>query len=232
MRKIPLPESDADHMHRVAVISMLNHSSSSVVDWDDSAALPSLDYSSCPELHPANIDAAKLLRMALTHDICEAIAGDITPHCCVNNERSREELEGAAMQHISRIVGEPLGSELADLWLEYEQQLTPTSVVVKDIDKFEMLAQALEYEQEHLKECPAGVDPLQDTPRSTKHNSISTNKINSNPPPVTDEPLRDFFQRQQGQMKTPLFQNLDAELRARRTKMLAEKKWGVTEGEK
>jgi 5'-deoxynucleotidase YfbR-like HD superfamily hydrolase len=198
-------------MHRVAVISMLYHSS---------AGSPELDYNACPELHPDNINAAKLLRMALTHDLCEAIAGDITPHC--TDSSSREDLECAAMQHIVRIVGEPLGSELADLWKEYEEQSTPTAVVVKDLDKFEMLAQALEYEQEHLRDCPAGASPLQDIPRS----------LNTPPPPITEQPLRDFFQRQQGQMKTPLFQKLDAELRARRTKMLAEKGWDVTAGEK
>lgn len=215
MRKIPLPESDADHMHRVAVMSMLYQSTL----YDD------LDYSACPELHPSSIDAVKLLRMAVTHDLCEAIAGDITPHC--TNESSREGLEAIAMQHIARIVGEPLGSELAALWQEYEEQSTPTSVVVKDLDKFEMLAQALEYEQEHLQDCPTGSNPLQDTPRS---NTPASSDVL--PPPITDEPLRDFFQRQHGQMKTPFFRKLDAELRTRRVKMLAERGWAVTEGEK
>jgi putative hydrolases of HD superfamily len=217
IRKVPTPESDSDHMHRVALTGMLYHSSASL----------DLDYSACPELHPDKIDATKLLRMAVTHDLCEAISGDITPHC--HNQGGRRELEEEAMQHIARIVGEPLGSELAALWKEYEDQTTPLAVVVKDLDKFEMLAQAFEYEQEHLNSCPAGVDPMRDTPTQLSPGSSIT--AMSDPPAIAEEPLRDFFQRQQGKMKTPLFQKLDAELRLRRKKMLATKGWQVTDGE-
>jgi putative hydrolases of HD superfamily len=216
IRKVPMPESDSDHMHRVALTGMLYHSSASV----------DLDYSACPDLHPDKIDATKLLRMAVTHDICEAIAGDITPHC--QNQSNRRELEEEAMQQIARIVGEPLGSELAALWKEYEDQTTPLAVVVKDLDKFEMLAQAFEYEQEHLNDCPAGVDPVRDTPSQLSSGSGTAIGVS---PSIAEEPLRDFFQRQQGKMKTPLFQKLDAELRSRRQKMLATKGWQVTDGE-
>ena len=181
MRQVPFPESDADHMHRVAVCSMLYHS-----DHDG------LDFTDCPDLNPDKIDANRLLRMALTHDLCEAIAGDVTPHCSALPEK--EAMEEAAMQHIARVVGDPLGTELAMLWQEYEDQETPVAVIVKDIDKFEMLVQAYEYEEEHLEECDS--NPLQDTPASGKALV---------PPAVCDEPLRDFFQRCQGQLKTPLF---------------------------
>ena len=150
------------------------------------------------------------------------------------------------MRHIARVVGEPLGSELAQLWREYEDQSTPTAMIVKDIDKFEMLVQAYEYEEEHLRECSPCRSPLQDTPRSNTsiNNDPTTAAVASPtqqqqqqqqqqpPPAVGDEPLRDFFQRCQGQIKTPLFRQLDAELRERRRKMLAEKGWDVTEGEK
>jgi putative hydrolases of HD superfamily len=214
IRKVPMPESDSDHMHRVALTGMLYHSTASF----------DLDYCACPDLHPDKIDATKLLRMAVTHDLCEAIAGDITPHC--QNQGSRRDFEEEAMQQIARIVGEPLGSELAALWKEYEDQTTPLAVVVKDLDKFEMLAQAFEYEQVHLNNCPAGIDPMRDTP------SLSSTAIGaSQPPTIAEEPLRDFFQRQQGKMKTPLFQKLDAELRLRRKAMLATKGWHVTDGE-
>jgi len=222
-RQIPFPESDADHMHRVALTSMLYH--------QQDATAASLDFSQCPELDPANIDAHHLLRMALTHDLCEAIAGDVTPHCGTDLLASKEESEEAAMHHIARIVGEPLGPQLAALWREYEDQSTPTAVIVKDIDKFEMLVQAVEYEEEHLRDCALGVDPLQDTPASAE-TAQSEDGTKPLPPSVCDEPLRDFFQRCQGQMKTPLFRKLDAELRERRRKMLAEKGWDITEGEK
>lgn len=38
-------------------------------------------------------------------------------------------------------------SEVETLWLEYEQQNTPESHLVKDFDKLEMVIQAHEYEQ-------------------------------------------------------------------------------------
>lgn len=37
--------------------------------------------------------------------------------------------------------------EVEQLWLEYEQQQTPESHLVKDFDKLEMILQAHEYEQ-------------------------------------------------------------------------------------
>ncbi len=41
--------------------------------------------------------------------------------------------------------------EMTTLWEEYEAQKTPESKAVRDLDKFDMLAQAHEYEEE-LKE--------------------------------------------------------------------------------
>lgn len=218
MRQVPWPESDADHMHRVAMTSMLYHQTDSFA----------LDYTECPELNPGNIDAHHLLRMALTHDLCEAMAGDVTPYCADELVQAKEKAEEAAMQQTARIVGEPLGTELAALWREYEDQITPTAIIVKDIDKFEMLVQAMEYEQEYLEVCGSGVDSMRD---SFAVAARQTNGDMFTIPTVCQEPLRQFFQKCQGQMKTPLFRKLDAELRERRKKMLAEKGWDLTDGE-
>jgi HD domain len=129
------------------------------------------------------------------------------------------------------VAGEPLGSELADLWSEYEDQATPVARIVRDIDKFEMLAQAYEYEAEHLRPC--GTDPLQDSRTSATAKDAAAASCPAPPPPrsIVDEPLRDFFHRQQGKMKSPIFQRLDKELRERRKAMLSGKGWGVTDGE-
>jgi putative hydrolase of HD superfamily len=37
--------------------------------------------------------------------------------------------------------------EISSLWEEYEAAATPEALLVKDFDKFEMIVQALEYEQ-------------------------------------------------------------------------------------
>ena len=225
-RQVPWPESDADHMHRVALTSMLYH--------QNDASSQHLDFTNCPELDPTNIDPNHLLRMALTHDLCEAMAGDVTPYCAAELVQSKEMAEQAAMEHIARIVGEPLGSQLAGLWREYEDQQTPTAIIVKDIDKFEMLVQATEYEQEHL--LPRGdtnVDPLQDSTATTSSINPGEKERRTNElPTIGEEPLRQFFQNCQGQMKTPLYRKLDAELRERRRNMLLAKGWDITEAEK
>jgi len=116
------PESVADHMYRAAMIAMI--------------------------VQDKSIDRDRLIRMALAHDLCESLAGDITP-CQKIPHEEKFRLEDAAMKHVKAALGDnPAGKELYQLWLEYEQQETPEAKLMKDIDKFEMVAQALEYEQD------------------------------------------------------------------------------------
>jgi putative hydrolase of HD superfamily len=179
---VPLPESDADHMHRCAICALLV--------TDDT------------------IDKIKLLRMALTHDLCEALAGDITPYC--KEVDSRHEKEQRAMQEIRKLVGGLLGLELYNLWKEYEDLKTPEAIYCKDIDKFEMVLQAYEYEKAHLK------------------NKKDASQEEQN---VENQPLRGFFVSTNATMKTPLFRRLDKELREKREGMLIERGWEVTDDE-
>lgn len=53
-----------------------------------------------------------------------------------------------AMLRFKSILGERIGGEFFALWLEYERGLTAESRLVKQLDKFEMKFQALEYEKE------------------------------------------------------------------------------------
>ena len=120
-RGVISPESDSDHMHRVALIAMM--------------------------IDDESVDRDKCIRMGLVHDVCECIAGDITPVCGVSKEE-KHRLEKAAMEKLQSILHpSKLGDELMALWLEYEDGKTPESVYVKDIDKFEMILQANEYEE-------------------------------------------------------------------------------------
>jgi putative hydrolase of HD superfamily len=82
--------------------------------------------------------------MALTHDLCEALAGDVTPLCNVTAEEKHQR-EDEAMQKIRDQVGGTVGQELYDYWLEYEHQESLESHYVKDIDKFEMVTQVKGY---------------------------------------------------------------------------------------
>lgn len=210
---VPLPESDADHMHRCAMCALLV--TSQLPDPRD-------DYSSGTnsQFHPANINGSKLLKMALTHDLCESIAGDITPFCDEGAVASKHDKEKAAMEQIREVVGDPLGKELFELWKEYEELSTPEALYCKDIDKFEMVMQAFEYEKAHLiskNELPSSCISSDDDGRKK---------------PALSEPLRTFYITTSKIMKSPMFQRLDAELRIEREEMLRQRGWEVLSEEK
>ncbi|KAF9680612.1 hypothetical protein SADUNF_Sadunf06G0139800 [Salix dunnii] len=108
-RDIKGPESISDHMYRMGLMALI-----------------------APDI--PGIDRDKCVKMAIVHDIAEAIVGDITPSDGVpKEEKSRKERE--ALEHI-------------ELWNEYEENSTPEAKIVKDFDKVEMILQALEYENE------------------------------------------------------------------------------------
>lgn len=98
------------------------------------------------------IDRDKCVKMAIVHDIAEAIVGDITPSDGVPKaEKSRKERE--ALEHMCELLGaESRAKEMSELWNEYEENSTPEAKIVKDFDKVEMILQALEYENEQGKD--------------------------------------------------------------------------------
>lgn len=113
-------ESIADHMYRMAIMACL--------------------------VQDESIDKFKAVKMALVHDMAEALVGDITPNCGISvEEKNRRETE--AMQYIKESLGDnPFGLEAQELWLEYAADVTKESQFVKDIDKTELYVQVVEYE--------------------------------------------------------------------------------------
>lgn len=213
---IPFPESDADHMHRCAMCAMILFQD---FDHDDH------DY------HPSKVDKNKLLKMALTHDLCESLAGDITPHCNTELLKTKEAKEQAAMEEIRQLVGDPLGKELFDLWREYEDQQSVEAIYCKDIDKFEMVVQAFEYEEKHLQ--PRNTEAVDhdvsvDVSAETIATPMSTNVGGG----ALEEPLRGFFASTNASIKTPLFRRMDREVRDRREILLNGRGWDVMEDER
>ncbi|CAI5453540.1 unnamed protein product [Caenorhabditis angaria] len=86
--------------------------------------------------------------MSLVHDIGEAIAGDITPHCGVSDQ-TKFDLESAAIAQIATYVPDAVGQDWSELWREYEAAETQTAQIVKHLDKFDMIVQADKYEQKY-----------------------------------------------------------------------------------
>ncbi|VFQ95182.1 unnamed protein product [Cuscuta campestris] len=126
-RGVKDPESISDHMYRMGVMALI------------STDLPGVDRDRC-------------VKMAIVHDIAEAIVGDITPADGVSKtEKSRRERE--AIEDMCKLLGGgPRAKEIKDLWLEYEDCSSLEAKVVKDFDKVEMILQALEYEIEQGKD--------------------------------------------------------------------------------
>ncbi|XP_004238984.1 uncharacterized protein [Solanum lycopersicum] len=119
-------ESIADHMYRMSLMALI------VGD------LPGVNRERC-------------IKMAIVHDIAEAIVGDITPSDGVPKaEKSR--LEQAALTEMCKVLGGGMrAEEIKELWQEYENNASLEANLVKDFDKVEMILQALEYESEHGK---------------------------------------------------------------------------------
>ncbi|CAI5715909.1 unnamed protein product [Peronospora effusa] len=134
---VTLPESVADHMYRMGMCCML---------LDDTNE---------------TVNRSKCMKMAIVHDLAESLVGDITPYDGVTEE-DKHRMEKEAMDEICNTLGDtPSATEIRALWNEYEAGSTEEAKIVKDLDKFEMILQADDYEK-------AQNIPLDDFFQSTK----------------------------------------------------------------
>ena len=81
-----------------------------------------------------DVDALTVLKMLLIHDVVEIDAGDVYTY----DESARAAIaavEEVAARRIFGLLGEPLGAELLDLWLEFEAAQTPSAKFAKAIDR-------------------------------------------------------------------------------------------------
>lgn len=130
-------ESISDHMYRMSLITMM-----------------------APASLTSKLDMAKCTRMALIHDMAEALVGDITPVDNVSKaEKSRRESE--TMDYIctnllGKFNGGLNGQQVRAIWQEYEDSETLESKFVHDVDKVELISQMVEYERKHQGEIDLG----------------------------------------------------------------------------
>ena len=120
------PESVADHSYSMAVMGML-----------------------ISDLTGYNTE--KILKMTLLHDLAESVVGDHTPEQTDRNEKNR--LEDNAFDKIITDLPDPIKSQYLQIWREYQENTSPESKIVHQIDKLEMALQARIYQNEgHAKE--------------------------------------------------------------------------------
>ncbi|HOD53429.1 MAG TPA: HD domain-containing protein [Candidatus Cloacimonadota bacterium] len=93
--------------------------------------------------YPEMLDMEKMLKMTLIHDLAEAVIGDITP----SEEISLKDKFSMEKEAIESILSHfPDSDELLDIWLDFETGGSSTALYVKQMDKIEMMLQALVYQ--------------------------------------------------------------------------------------
>jgi len=112
------PESVADHSYAVALISMV------IADY-------------------YNLDGCKMIKMALLHDLCESLTGDIQPGD--TTYKKKHETERRALSVILKSLPLNLSKEYLALFDEFNQNESKEAKFVHQLDKVEMAAQAVEY---------------------------------------------------------------------------------------
>ncbi|RMG33743.1 MAG: HD family hydrolase [Methanobacteriota archaeon] len=140
------PESVADHSFNVAILALL------LGDEE-------------------NVDRTKVLKMALVHDLAEAIIGDMVwqrgQFVDVKLKKEKDVLEMQAIEEILNSIDDKVTKsrfkEIRDLMQEYIEQNSIESQLVKELDKLEMCIQALAYYQDSpFEEITSFLDSARD----------------------------------------------------------------------
>ncbi|HNX01070.1 MAG TPA: HD domain-containing protein [Candidatus Cloacimonadota bacterium] len=141
----------------------------SVADHSFSTAMMAwiIALESFPEL-----DADKVLKMAIVHELGEIYTGDITPQDQVSLEDKHQMEEESVCKVLDKL---PHGSQLKALWEEFENGSTKEAEFVRQIDKLEMAFQAIHYQRNTQSDLQIFID--------------YTNNV------IQDERLRDLFKR-------------------------------------
>jgi putative hydrolase of HD superfamily len=213
MRKVPSVESVADHSWRISLMAMVA-ANSYASTLSSSASSSSLDGE---EAKQPKIDANKCIQMALIHDLAEASVGDITPHCGVSEE-DKHAMELKAITEMTAklnmgILFGTCGETILSLWKEYEAQETLEAKLVKDLDRLEMILQALEYEDQYGDSSSSNNREDEETIK----NDEAVNSSSSTSSPSGMMSLDQFFTSTRGKWRTPLGEQWAAEIEARRS---------------
>lgn len=100
----------------------------------------------------SKIDVARCTKIALVHDMAESLVGDITPidlniTKAEKHAREAEVMDYIAKRLLGKVHGGLAGEDIRAAFQEYEESKTLESIFVHDIDKMELILQAIEYER-------------------------------------------------------------------------------------
>lgn len=98
-----------------------------------------------------------------------------------------------AIESYQSLLGDSnMAKEITSLWQEYEDAATPEALLVKDLDKFEMIVQALEYEKCKLS-----------TQSYSRCLTLNHNPFVFHTRPADKKQLQSFFNSTNGKFKHP-----------------------------
>lgn len=94
-----------------------------------------------------DIDILKCIKMAVIHDLPEAISGDIDAILIAEGKATKEKKQKEEIKAMSKIKGmlpKEIGEEICGLWKEYENRSTKEAKYIKAVDKLETLTQLID----------------------------------------------------------------------------------------
>lgn len=87
------------------------------------------------------LDVLHTLKIVLIHDLVEAEAGDVPFTETGRRKELKQARERAAIIHIRSLLERDVGTEIYDLWMEYEEDKTPEAKLAKALDNLEVQIQ-------------------------------------------------------------------------------------------
>lgn len=149
LRNVENPESIASHIFRAAVMAWLLSG------------------------RKKGLNAEKVIKIALIHDLCEIYAGDSTPYDPLvsndedektkkltekwvrmsmekkqNNYNKKKKKEEKALRRLVNDLPPEVKKDIFHFWLDYEEKTDPESNFFSQVDRLESFLQAHEYKEE------------------------------------------------------------------------------------
>ena len=102
------------------------------------------------------VDLDRALRLAVVHDVAEALTGDVATRADETVDSVDHEAKAAAERSAMETLADPLPDRIAGAFVAYETRETPEAVLVKECDLLDTCVQAVAYEREGRYDPDAG----------------------------------------------------------------------------